>query len=100
MDSLSGLESPLQDIDAKRCAIFARTAASHDTVHQDLSTRFGAMTDEMPARVDLPADIAAGDYIEFGSMDANSLSVRTGFYGFFSDDVVTIEASDSLPPSV
>ena len=55
-------------------------------------------SDEMPAAVELPADIGVGDYIEFGSMGAYSLSGRTQFNGFFSDDVVTITARDSLPP--
>lgn len=57
-------------------------------------------TDEMPAPVELPADIDVGDYIEFGSMGAYSLSGRTNFNGFFSDDIATIEAADSLPPMV
>ncbi|MCP4333425.1 MAG: hypothetical protein GY785_12280 [Gammaproteobacteria bacterium] len=56
-------------------------------------------TDEMPAAVDLPADIDVGDYIEFGSMGAYSLSGRTQFNGFFSDDIVLIDSEDSLPPS-
>ncbi|MGI9235674.1 MAG: type III PLP-dependent enzyme, partial [Woeseiaceae bacterium] len=55
--------------------------------------------DEMPAPVELPADIEVGDYIEFGSMGAYSLSGRTSFNGFFSDDIAMIEAADSLPPT-
>jgi ornithine decarboxylase len=56
-------------------------------------------TDELPAAVDLPADIDVGDYIEFGSMGAYSLSGRTRFNGFFSDDVVIIDSEESLPPT-
>jgi ornithine decarboxylase len=56
-------------------------------------------TDNMPAAVYLPADIDVGDYIEFGTMGAYSLSGRTRFNGFYSDDVVTIESEDSLPPT-
>lgn len=56
-------------------------------------------SDEMPGTVELPADIDVGDYIEFGSMGAYSLSGRTDFNGFHSDDVVVIESETDLPPS-
>ena len=56
-------------------------------------------SDEMPGSVELPADIDVGDYIEFGSMGAYSLSGRTDFNGFYSDDVVTIESATGMPPS-
>lgn len=56
-------------------------------------------SDEMPAPVELPADIAVGDYIEFGSMGAYSLSGRTQFNGFYSDDIVSIESGHNLPPA-
>ncbi len=56
-------------------------------------------SDEMPAAVELPADVDVGDYIEFGRMGAYSFSGRTGFNGFFSDDVACIESTDSLPPT-
>ncbi len=55
-------------------------------------------TDELPAPVNLPADIAVGDHIEFGSIGAYSLSGRTDFNGFFSDRVVTITNEDAQPP--
>ena len=55
--------------------------------------------DELPARVDLPADIDVGDHIEFGSIGAYSLSGRTDFNGFYSDHVVSIVDPDALPPS-
>ena len=55
-------------------------------------------TDEMPGNVELPADIDVGDYIEFGSMGAYSLSGRTDFNGFYSEDVVSIEGGNSTPP--
>jgi ornithine decarboxylase len=55
-------------------------------------------TDELPARVELPADINVGDHIEFGSIGAYSLSGRTNFNGFFSDNVVLISDENSLPP--
>lgn len=55
-------------------------------------------SDELPAKVELPADISVGDHIEFGSIGAYSLSGRTNFNGFFSDNVVTISDEHSLPP--
>ena len=55
-------------------------------------------TDELPARVNLPANIDVGDHIEFGSIGAYSLSGRTNFNGFYSDNVVSISDERSLPP--
>ena len=49
--------------------------------------------------VDLPEDIAVGDYIEFGAIGAYSLSGRSDFNGFYSDDVVSINGQDALPPN-
>lgn len=54
--------------------------------------------DEMPARVDLPVDIEVGDHIEFGSIGAYSLSGRTDFNGFYSNDLVTISDERAQPP--
>ena len=51
-------------------------------------------SDRMPGRVELPANIDIGDYIEFGSMGAYSLSGMTRFNGFYSDDVVTINSCE------
>jgi ornithine decarboxylase len=55
-------------------------------------------TDELPAKVELPADIDVGDHIEFGSIGAYSLSGRTDFNGFYSDNVVSINGESSRPP--
>ncbi len=55
-------------------------------------------TDELPARVELPIDIDVGDHIEFGSIGAYSLSGRTNFNGFFSDDIVSIRDETAQPP--
>jgi ornithine decarboxylase len=54
--------------------------------------------DEMPARVALPVDIDVGDHIEFGSIGAYSLSGRTDFNGFYSDDVISITGAAARPP--
>lgn len=48
-------------------------------------------TDRLPQPVVLPTDIRVGDYLEFASIGAYSLSGRTDFNGFFSDTVVTID---------
>ena len=55
-------------------------------------------SDEMPGAVKLPADVDVGDYIEFGSMGAYSLSGRTRFNGFYSDDIVVVDNVLSAPP--
>lgn len=55
-------------------------------------------SDELPGSVELPAEIDVGDYIEFGGMGAYSLSGRTDFNGFFSDDIVLIDGRDAAPP--
>jgi ornithine decarboxylase len=55
-------------------------------------------TDEMPAQVELPANIDVGDHIEFGSIGAYSLSGRTDFNGFYSDDVISLAGEFAEPP--
>ncbi len=47
-------------------------------------------SDAMPGPVELPADVRAGDYLEFGCIGAYSLTGRTNFNGHYSDDIVTI----------
>ncbi len=54
-------------------------------------------TDTLPGEVDLPRDVAPGDYLEFGSIGAYSLSGRTDFNGHYSDDIVTI-TGPAAPP--
>lgn len=55
-------------------------------------------TDMMPGRVDLPSDIVAGDYLEFGDIGAYSLSGRTRFNGFWSDRIVCLNGAGAEPP--
>lgn len=55
-------------------------------------------SDKLPARVTLPSDINVGDHIEFGSIGAYSLSGRTNFNGFYSDDVVSFTDPEATPP--
>jgi len=55
--------------------------------------------DVLPGAVDLPGDIGAGDYLEFGQIGAYSLSGRTRFNGLFSDTVVHIDGLAARPPA-
>jgi len=48
----------------------------------------------------LPLDLRAGDWIEFGTIGAYSLSNRTRFNGFYPDTLVEITATDSVPPRI
>ncbi len=57
-------------------------------------------TDTLPGLVPLPADIRAGDYLEFGNIGAYSISGRTDYNGFYSDRIVTITSPDESPPLV
>jgi ornithine decarboxylase len=51
-------------------------------------------SDEMPGDVELPADIRPGDHLEFGKIGAYSLTGRTDFNGFHSDNVVIISEGE------
>ena len=55
-------------------------------------------SDVLPGEVDLPADIQAGDHVEFGQIGAYSLSGRTRFNGLYSDRIVRITSPAELPP--
>jgi len=55
-------------------------------------------SDVLPAPIDLPADIRAGDFIEFGSIGAYSLSGRTRFNGYYSEHIVSLTGGDAQPP--
>lgn len=50
-------------------------------------------SDAMPGEVELPGDIRAGDHLEFDRIGAYSLSGRTRFNGFYSEDIVVIRDS-------
>lgn len=54
-------------------------------------------SDELPGDVELPADIRAGDYLEFGTIGAYSLAGRTQFNGFHSGRIVCV--SGDVPVS-
>lgn len=54
--------------------------------------------DVLPEAVELPSDIRVGDYIEFGSIGAYSISGRTQFNGFAAGETLTLHAADATPP--
>lgn len=54
--------------------------------------------DRLPAPLPLPLSLQAGDWVEFGTMGAYSLSNRTHFNGFFPDTCVEITGADARPP--
>jgi len=54
-------------------------------------------SDVLPGEVPLPADIRAGDYLEFGQIGAYSLSGRTRFNGHYSEHIVRI--TGDRPPA-
>jgi len=56
-------------------------------------------SDVVPERIMLPADLRAGDFIEFGSIGAYSLSGRTRFNGYYSDRVITLSDTGARPPA-
>ncbi len=49
VDHLSGLTQLVQEIEPSRSVIFARLAVHHESAMEDLSARFGAPPEEMPA---------------------------------------------------
>lgn len=55
--------------------------------------------DELPARVELPEDIDVDDHIEFGNIGAYSLSGRTDFNGFYSEQIVSFLDERASPPA-
>lgn len=55
-------------------------------------------SDVLPVPLELPADIRVGDYIEFGSIGAYSLSGRTNFNGFGAGETFIIDDPAAVPP--
>jgi ornithine decarboxylase len=48
--------------------------------------------DVLPHRIDLPADLREGDYIEFGMLGAYGISTMTNFNGYGGNAVVKVES--------
>jgi ornithine decarboxylase len=54
-------------------------------------------TDVLPYKVELPADIREGDWIEIGQAGAYSNSMTTQFNGFFPETYVSVDDAPLLP---
>ncbi len=54
-------------------------------------------TDVIPYKIDLPADVREGDWIEFGQLGAYSNSMSTQFNGFYPETYVTVDEPPLLP---
>ncbi|MDT8320158.1 MAG: hypothetical protein RQ826_06475 [Xanthomonadales bacterium] len=57
-------------------------------------------TDLLPGAVELPREIAPGDYLEFGNIGAYSLAGRTHFNGHYSDSIIEIADPSERPPGI
>ena len=67
---------------------------------ESLYTVFGPTCDSydvFPAAQSAPADLATGDFVEFGMMGAYSIAMRTAFNGFYPDQFVEISAGGEPP---
>lgn len=65
VDHPSGLSQLVQEIDASRAIIFARMAVHHESAMEDLSVRFGAPPEEMPALLQSIRDSGAEPALAF-----------------------------------
>lgn len=65
VDHPSGLSQLVQEIDASRAIIFARMAVHHESAMEDLSVRFGAPPEEMPALLQSILDSGAEPALAF-----------------------------------
>ena len=65
VDHLSGLSQLVEEIDTSRSVIFARMAVHHESAMEDLSVRFGAPPEEMPALLQSIRDSGAEPALAF-----------------------------------
>jgi ornithine decarboxylase len=65
VDHLSGLSQLAKEIDTSRTVIFARMAVHHESAMEDLSARFGAPPEEMPALLEAIRDSGAEPALAF-----------------------------------
>ena len=65
VDHLSGLSQLVNEIDASDAVIFARMAVHHESAFEDLSARFGAPPEEMPALLHAIRDSGAEPALAF-----------------------------------
>ena len=65
VDHMSGLSQLTEEIEPPRSVIFARMAVHHESAMEDLSVRFGAPPDEMPALLTAIRDTGAEPALAF-----------------------------------
>lgn len=65
VDHLSGVSALLEEVDPARSVIFARMAVSHAAAMVNLSTKFGAEPDDIPALIQAIADTGAEPALAF-----------------------------------
>ena len=65
VDHVSGLSQLVNEIDTSRSVIFARMAVHHESAFEDLSLRFGAPPEEMPALLQSIKDSGAEPALAF-----------------------------------
>ena len=65
VDHLSGLSQLIEEIEPSGAVIFARMAVHHKSAMEDLSARFGAPTEEMPALLQAIRDSGAEPALAF-----------------------------------
>ena len=65
VDHLSALSQLLPEIDPSRSVVFARMAVHHESAMEDLSARFGAPPEEMPALLGAIRDSGAEPAVAF-----------------------------------
>ncbi len=56
--------------------------------------------DQLPVPFELPEAVAVGDWVEFGTIGAYSVSGRTHFNGFYPDRFVELTGEDATPPTM
>jgi len=78
VDHLSGLPRLTSEIDTSRAVIFARMAVHHESAMEDLSVRFGAQPEEMPALLQAIHDCGAEPALAFnvGSLVTDPAAYR------------------------
>lgn len=65
VDDLSGMSQLAKEIDTARSVVFARMAVHHESAMEDLSVRFGAQPEEMPALLEAIRDSGAEPALAF-----------------------------------
>lgn len=65
VDDISGIAALVAEIDVSKCVLFARMAVSHESADEDLSAKFGASPDDIPALLSAIAETGAEPALAF-----------------------------------